>query len=93
MSDEKIEVTRLAEPVIHPNENLVDVCYDIFVRDRETENVTELRETHVMRYFFQPEVEFLAQAAGFTIKNTEEWHTAKPIGTDTWSACFCLQTL
>lgn len=93
MSDEKNEVTRLAEPVLHPNENLVDVCYHMFVRDRETENVAELRETHIMRYFFQLEIEFLAHAARFTIQNTEEWQTAKPIGTDTWSACFCLQAL
>ena len=93
MTDEKIEVTRLAEPVLHPNENLVDVNYHVFVRDRKTENVTELKETHIMRYFFQPEIEFLAQAAGFTIQNTEEWQTAKPIGAETWSVCFCFQAV
>jgi len=93
ISDEKIEVTRLAEPTLHPNENRVDVCYHMFVRDRETKNVTELRETHFMRFFFQPEIEFLAHTSRFTIQNAEEWQTAKPIGVDTWSACFCLQAL
>ena len=93
MTDEKIEVTRLAEPVLHPNENLVDVNYHVFVRHRETGSVSELKETHIMRYFFQPEIEFLAQAAGFTIQNTEEWQTSKSFGTDTWSVCFCFQAV
>lgn len=29
MMDDEIEVTRLAEPVLHPNENLVDVNYHV----------------------------------------------------------------
>lgn len=90
MADEKIEVTRLAEPVLHHNENLVDVNYHVFIRHGETGNVSELKETHVMRYFFQPEIEFWANTAGFTIRNAEEWLTAKPIGKDTWGVCFIL---
>jgi SAM-dependent methyltransferase len=60
MADDQIDVTRLAEPVLHPNENLVDVNYHIFVRDRTTDAVKELKETHVMRYFFKPEIERIA---------------------------------
>ena len=91
MSDEKIEVTRLAEPVLHPNDNLVHVNYHVFVRDRETNAVKELKETHNMRYFFQPEIKLWTDLSGFAIKNTEEWQTAKPIDTSAWSVCFCLQ--
>lgn len=93
MADEKIEVTRLAEPVLHPNENLVDVNYHVFIRHGETGTVSELKETHIMRYFFQPEIEFWANTAGFTIQNAEEWQTANPIDKDTWSACFCLKAI
>lgn len=93
MADEKIEVTRLAEPVLHPNENLVDVNYHVFIRHGETGTVLELKETHIMRYFFQPEIEFWANTAGFTIQNAEEWQTANPIDKDTWSACFCLKAI
>jgi SAM-dependent methyltransferase len=91
MSDEKIEVTRLAEPVLHPNDNLVDVNYQVFVRKRDAMNVMELRETHTMRYFFQPEIKMWADLSEFAVKNIEEWQTAKPIGASTWSVCFCLQ--
>lgn len=91
MSDEKIEVTRLAEPVIHPNENLVDVNYHVFVRDRATGTVKELQETHVMRYFFKPEIELFASPNGLKILNAEEWLTEKSIGPDTWGTCFVIR--
>ncbi len=93
MADEQTEITRLAEPVLHPNENRVDVHYTVFVRDRETKAVAELTETHAMRYFFKPEIDLLAQGSGFATECAEEWQSARPLGTDTWGACFCLRLL
>ncbi|MEE9912515.1 MAG: class I SAM-dependent methyltransferase [Deltaproteobacteria bacterium] len=91
--DDNIEITRLAEPVLHPNENRVDVHYHIFVRDLATQAVTELNETHAMRYFFKPEMELWAIHSGFTILGMEEWFTAQTVGTSTWSVCFCMQAV
>jgi len=93
MADDKTEVTRLAEPVLHPNENRVDVNYNVFVRDLATQAVSEFKETHAMRYFFKPEIVRWASLSGFTVNNSEEWYTAKEIGTTTWSVCFCLRAI
>ena len=93
MSDSQIEITRLAEPLIHYNENRVDVNYHMFVRDLITQTVSELKETHVMRYFFKSEIILYAKLSSFKIQNVEEWYSKKAIGTDTWSACFCLQAV
>ena len=92
VADEKIAVTRLAEPVLHPNQNRVDVNYHIFVRNIATQVVAELQETHAMRYFFQPEIEIIAAQQGLKMLNAEEWLTGKPIGPDTWGVCFVLKT-
>ena len=80
MADDEIEVTRLAEPVLHPNENLVDVNYLKFVRDIQSGMVRELRETHVMRYFFMPELNLFAMENGFKKLHVEEWLSGKPNG-------------
>lgn len=93
MTDETTEITRLAEPVLHPNENRVDVNYRVFVRDLVTQAVSELKETHTMRYFFRPEIELWAILSGFTVQGAEEWCSAKPIGTTTWGVCFCLRAV
>ena len=92
MADEKTEVTRLAEPVLHPNGNRVDVHYHVFVRDLATQAVTEFKETHAMRYFFKPEVEWIAAQIEFDLHHAEEWLSGKAIGCDTWGVCFVLRT-
>ena len=90
MEDEKVEVTRFAEPILHPNENLVDVNYHIFIRDRESGHVKELKEAHKMRYFFKTEIELLSYHVDFDLIHTEEWLTRADIDTTTWGVCFVL---
>ncbi len=91
MADDQTEITRLAEPILHPNENLVDVNYHVFVRERATDAVKELKESHVMRYFFKPEIEMIADQSGFVVLHAEEWMTGNPIGQNTWGVCFILR--
>lgn len=91
MADDQTEITRLAEPVLHPDENLVNVNYHVFVRNLDTQAVAELKETHVMRYFFKPEIKRIAAQTGFDLRHDEEWITGAAIGADTWGACFILK--
>ena len=93
MSDEHTAATRIAEPVVHPNDNRVDVNYHVFVRDLQSDMVKEMRESHMMRYFFKPEIELLAAQTGFQCIHSEEWLSGKAIGCDMWGACFVLQSL
>lgn len=65
LEDDVVQVTRIAQPVLHPNENVVDVHFRAFVRDKKTNEMSELNETHRMRYLFLPEIKAYAQAAGF----------------------------
>lgn len=73
LEDEKIKVTRIAEPVMHVNENLVDVNYTVFVEAKATGRVEQLRETHRMRYLFLPELNQLLSDAGFEVLDQYQW--------------------
>jgi len=88
LEDEKISVTRIAQPVMHPNENLVDVNYLVFIRDKRSGAVQEVRETHGMRYLFLPETRQMLTDSGFELLAAEEWLTGKPLGFTSWSAVF-----
>lgn len=88
MADDQIEVTRLAEPILHPNRNMVDVNYHVFIRSKATGSVDETREKHEMRYLFAPEIELLLSQTGFGLLHHEEWLTGSPPGCDTWGVCF-----
>jgi SAM-dependent methyltransferase len=88
LEDEAIFVTRIAEPVMHPNENLVDVNYHVFVRDKSSGAVEELRETHKMRYLFRQEIDLFLRQTGMEVIEAAEWMTGKTPGFDTWGVCF-----
>lgn len=88
LEDEDIFVMRTAEPLMHPNENVVDVNYTVLIRDKASQRVDELKETHRMRYLFRPEVEFLLAENRLSLIEGVEWMTGREPGFDTWSVCF-----
>ena len=86
MEDDDIRITRVAEPVLHPNDNIVDVNYTIFTVDKKTKKTQELKETHRMRYLFLPEIKMFLSEAGFEIYESGEWLTGGEPGLETWNA-------
>ncbi|KAB8330534.1 class I SAM-dependent methyltransferase [Scytonema tolypothrichoides VB-61278] len=90
LENEEILVTRIAEPVVHPNENLVDVNYQVFIEDKNSNAVNELRETHRMRYLFKPEIELMLQEFQMRILESQEWMTNREPGFDTWGVYFVI---
>ncbi|MEP0885497.1 class I SAM-dependent methyltransferase [Trichocoleus sp. ST-U3] len=89
LEDEEISITRIAEPVMHPNQNLVDVNYQVFIKEKNTGAVEELQETHQMRYLFKPEVNLLFADSQLKLIECREWMTKREPGFDTWGVyCF-----
>jgi len=91
LEDEEIAVTRIVEPVMHANDNLVDSNYQVLIRDKASGKVEELRETHHMRYLFRPELELLLAEAEMRVIEAAEWMTGRPAGFDTWGVCFVVR--
>ncbi len=91
LAAEGIDITRLAEPVLLPNENRVDVHYTLFARTTATGAVETCTETHPMRHFSLPELDLLAQAAGFERCGAEAFLTGAAPGEDTWGLCVVLR--
>jgi SAM-dependent methyltransferase len=89
--DETTSITRIAEPVMHPNDNVVDVGYRVLIKDKESGAMEEIRETHRMRYLFRPEIAFLCAISGFEIVTQLEWLSGNEPGFDTWGVCFVLR--
>lgn len=56
VEDDSVNVIRIAEPVLHVNENVVDVNYRIIVIEKSSGIARILKEAHRMRYLFVPEL-------------------------------------
>ena len=91
LEDDHIKVTRLAEPVLHPNENTVDVNYHVFIRDNASDAVEEIKETHKMRYIFKTEVESMARQLDMTLLHTCEWMSDRVPDATSWNVCFVVK--
>lgn len=95
LEDSDIKVVRIAEPVMHPNQNVVDVNYQIFIRnkniqDRHKADVEELRETHSMRYLFKPELSLLLEQNQLEMLEFSEWMSGDEASDRTWNVyCVC----
>jgi SAM-dependent methyltransferase len=91
MANAKISVTRLAEPVVHHASNIVDVQYEVWVKDNQKGDTTVILETHSMRHFGIPEIELLAHHTGFEVLGAEAFLSGAQPSTDTWGVCFTLR--
>lgn len=79
---------RHATPVIYPDRNVVDVNYDVLVLNNTSDNVERFKETHSMRYFFTPEIEFYLNSVGFELLECLDCKTLKNVTFDSWTAYF-----
>ena len=86
MGNDEINVTRIAEPVMFPNENLVDVNYTVFISPKGDNQTQTIKESHHMRYFFAPELRLLLENSGFELISLVEWITGDEPSFDSWSS-------
>ena len=91
LEDEEISVIRIADALTYPNENLVDVHYQVFIKQKNTGTVEELQETHRMRYLFKPEIKLLLTQSGLEYVDSREWMTNREPGFDTWGIYFVVK--
>ena len=88
LKKDDFEITRIAEPEIDTNKNVVDVNYQIFIKDTQRKLIEDFKETHKMRYLFNNEIQKLLLDNGFNLISCEEWLTGKEPSKDSWGVTF-----
>ncbi len=91
LENQNINVTRIAEPVLHAQENIVDVNYDVFIGNKNSKDVVEKKELHKMRYFFDTELEMVCAEVGFTIEHKYEWLSDKSPKFSSWNVVWVIR--
>jgi SAM-dependent methyltransferase len=89
IEDGETRVVRHAEPHLDVCSNLVRVDYRIRVTDKGGQTTDEIRESHEMRYLFEPEIEALCSGAGLELLETLEWGTRRVPDSGTWGV-YCV---
>ncbi len=91
MEDDHTHVLRVAEPAMNVSQNVVEVDYTMIVTDKASGRVEKFRESHCMRYFFEPELCFLAESVGMELVHCEQWLDGAAPSQETWGVTIVLQ--
>lgn len=91
LEDEYIKVTRIAEPRLYPQNNIVDVNYDIFIENKISNEIIQKKELHPMRYFFDTELELICERVGFQIENKYEWMSQRNPDFESWNVVWIVK--
>lgn len=93
IDDDKYRLIRIARPIMHDKANVVDVCYEVLVIDKASNETKSIKETHNMRYFFRPELEYLLKEAGFILINNLDCKTLKETDFNSWTSYFIAKAI
>lgn len=93
LADSDVEITRIAESDSESSKNVVNVNFEVLIKDKKDHQTTVLKELHPMRHFSIPEIDLLARIANFELIHAEEFLTAKEPSENTWGVCFILKKI
>lgn len=81
------ELTRIAVPGMRISENLVDVNYELVIKNLDDGATRNFQEKHVMRYFFLPELVDSLENAGLELLVANQWVSDEKPDEKSWNVC------
>ena len=93
VTNEELAITRIADPESFPLQNLIKVHYQTFIKDLQTNHISEIQETHEMRAFTTEEIGDFANQTGFRLVQSAEWMTGCIPSTETWGIFTILEKI
>jgi SAM-dependent methyltransferase len=87
VEDARILVRRDTTPVVHVNDDRVDVRFDVTIRARDGGAEQRVQEVHPMRYLFLPEIDLFCERAGFERTAARAWLSDHAPSDRSWYAC------
>jgi len=88
VKDNSIEITRKTTPTVFPNNNTVNVKFDISIKNKKNNSIEFITENHLVRYFFMPELGYFLSLCGFKLIKTTQWMKIEQApNINSWNIC------
>lgn len=84
LENEIYSIIRLTEPFIHFDRNVIDVNFEVHLIEKKTNITKIINETHSMRYFFLPELEYYLNIAGLKVEKAYRWLSSDRLDSKAW---------
>jgi hypothetical protein len=93
MENEELKIVRIGESTIFNESNIVVVDFELFIKNKISNEISVLTEKHPMRHFSIPEILYFAQNSGFELVLTEEFLSREKPSIETWGVCCVLKKI
>jgi SAM-dependent methyltransferase len=84
IENSKLLIDRKTTPTFDCNKNKVEVHFEISIENKTSKRKIKFEETHLMRFFFLPELELLLNIEGFRLINSYKWMSNQNLSCDAW---------
>jgi len=84
LENDDIFITRITEPLMRYNENIVDINFEINIEDKKNQKSEKFNEKHEMRYLFLPEIKYFTEKYGLAFLNAYIWMELSPLSGNSW---------
>lgn len=88
LEDDTNKIMRIANPVMYVDKNVVDVNYQVLITNKETNITQEIKETHSMRYYFEPEIRKYLELCGMELDICLDCETLQKPTFESWTVYF-----
>ena len=85
LENDKISLVRIADGQLNPKNNSINVGYDIFITNKENSVVEHIQETHLLRCYFEDELDNLLGGYGFERLASQVWFGVDKPSLSSWS--------
>ncbi|NRB59420.1 MAG: class I SAM-dependent methyltransferase [Winogradskyella sp.] len=85
LENDAILVNRKATPESDGVQNVIKVLFDIAIKDKSTDKEELIKETHVMRYLFIPELKYMLDKNGLDTQDYYHWMTFEKPTNSSWN--------
>lgn len=90
---EHLDIIRIAETEMLPDQNIAVVNYEMIVRDVKAGTTENFKEQHPMRYLSLPELDLLCRQTGFNLLLSETFLDGGKPGINSWNVFSILQKI
>lgn len=90
LENANVKFIRIALPKIDYSKNIVEVHYNIFAMEKNN-TFLEYKETHPMRFFFDPELELFVEITGFKLESKFAWMKLDMPTENDWSVVWVVR--
>ena len=88
VENHKYEVTRISQSTIYEERNVVDVNFEIYVKDKNSNKIEVFNEIHPMRHFSTSEIQLISELTGFELLDSHGFQTMIRPTVNTWGVIY-----